>query len=146
MCMDIENASTEDALRAAFPRLNSIIRMIKNSAPEKEHEELVRNALSSLCMSDRLTESLASSDSVQEAITVYKTLVVKDLNVALRQKAERVLIEKKEDEELFTRFLARPVSPLPSAKKVLEEVGASSKGTSNPLRGVYLQFLSGMKS
>ena len=102
--------------------------MVKNSATEKEHEELVRNVLSSLCMSDRLTESLASSDSVQEAITGYKTSVVKDLNVALRQKAERVLIEKRDDEELFTRFLTRPVSPLPIAKKVLEEVGGLDYG------------------
>ena len=134
ICMDIENATTEDALKAAFPRLNCIIRMIRNSAPEEEHDGLVRNALSSLRMSDRLAESLATSGSVLEAITGYKTLVVKDLNVTLRRKAERVLIEKKEDEDLFTKFLTRPVPQLATAQSVLEEIGASSRGASKPLK------------
>ena len=35
---------------------------------------------------------------------------------------------------MFTRFLTRPVPPLPTAQNVLEEVGVSIKGAGNPLK------------
>ena len=50
ICSDIEGASTEIALRAAFIRFNGILRIIRDTAPEEKNEVYLFDYLSSLNM------------------------------------------------------------------------------------------------
>ena len=94
-------------------------------------------SLLSTHMNNRFADFLASAESVQQGITEFKTEVVKQLNISLHREAERTLIEKKEDEELFSRFLTQPIPAPPSAQSLLDDNSTSVKGTGGSLkRGV----------
>ena len=85
-------------------------------------------------MNNRFADFLASAESLQQAVIEFKTEVVKQLNISLHQEAERALIEKKEDEELFSRFLTQPVPAPRSAQSLLDDLSTSVKGTGGSLK------------
>ena len=64
ICSDIEAASTEIALRAAFIRFN-VLRIIRDTAPEEKNEVYLFDYRSSLHMRNRFGDFLASAESAQ---------------------------------------------------------------------------------
>ena len=85
LCQNIECASTKDALAGAFRQLNSCTRIFTSVDPLGAHSELVREALIALQVSERLKATLSTTSSVSAALIQYKSSVVRDLAISMRQ-------------------------------------------------------------
>ena len=84
LCQNIERASTRDALAGAFRQLNSCTRIFTSVDPLGAHNELVREALIALRVSERLKTTLTTTSSVSAALKQYKSSVVRDLAISMR--------------------------------------------------------------
>ena len=54
LCTNIEGAKSKGEVKAAFTQFNVVVRMFLEAAPKEEHDKLVRDALCSVRLSDRL--------------------------------------------------------------------------------------------
>ena len=109
LCQDIEQASTKEALRTAFRQLNNITRILLKADPLGAHNDLVRDALVSLLVSERLETLLTTIAPVNVALVQYKKSVVRDLAIAMRQLEATTRVEDELDAELLSQ-LPEPVS------------------------------------
>ena len=134
VCAEIEDASTKEALAAAFRKLNSFTRIFVDMALVGKHGVRIRDALLSLQVSERLEAILRTAVSVHEALLGYKKAVVEDLAIAIRLKESVLRKEYERDAELLA-LLPSPVSPVsevdtglePAVEKDLSlEVGSKS--------------------
>ena len=110
ICKDIEGATTRLLLRSAFRRFNGILRIFLELAPAREHDVLIKEAICSLQVSQRLETLLGSAASVPDALTAYKTGVLQDLAATLRRNVLRTNLDEEKDDVLFSRFLPEPSS------------------------------------
>ena len=108
LCLEVERAPSQAALRGAFRRFNRIVRMFTEAAPDDVHCQLVKEAFSSLTLSPRFSALLLSVDSVQQAVTEYKTAVLQELVVSLRRAELQESLDDEKDEELFSQFFPVP--------------------------------------
>ena len=76
VCAEIEDASTKEALAAAFRKLNSFTRIFVDMALVGKHGVRIWDALLSLQVSERLEAILRTAVSVHEALLGYKKAVV----------------------------------------------------------------------
>ena len=79
-------------------------------APAREHDVLIKEAICSLQVSQRLETLLGSAASVPDAVKAYKTGVLQDLAATLRRNVLRTNLDEEKDDVLFSRFLPEPSS------------------------------------
>ena len=130
LCQNIERASTRDALAGAFRQLNSCTRIFTSVDPLGAHNELVREALIALRVSERLKTALTTTSSVSAALKQYKCSVVRDLAISMRQLEATTRVENELDEELLSQ-LPEPVSPVSDDEArlgLVEMVGRNPAG------------------
>ena len=87
ICNNIEGATSRESCREGFRRFNEVIRMFLVSAPDPDDDNQVRSAIISLGPCARLRSLLERQSSGEEAITAYKTLILKYLTASLSQSA-----------------------------------------------------------
>ena len=117
ICEEIENASSRSIIRAVFRRFNSITQIFLRLAPTDKYNDLISAALCELDASSRLQSFLTTASSVQDAITNYKSSVLRDLAAIITRNQERRRIEDERDDELFSQILPKP-SPEPEFEEV----------------------------
>ena len=127
ICGEIENSSSRSIIKAVFRRFNSITQIFLRLAPADKYKDLISKALCELEASPRLQSFLATAGSVQEAITDYKSSVLRDLAAIITRNQERRRIDDERDDALFSRILPEPSSPEPevevlSRKRAVTEV------------------------
>ena len=144
ICQDIERSSTKKALGSAFKTLNSFTRIFTESDPHGLYNDLVRDALISLRVSERLETFLVAISPVSVALLDYKRAVIKDLAISMRQQESRIRVENERDAELLS-LLPEPMSPvsdeevpvldpgLPSAAEILGDVPARKRNVAEVL-------------
>ena len=115
--------------------------------PLGAHDELVRAALIALQVSERLKTTLTATSSVSVALKQYKSSVVRDLAISMRQLEATTRVENELDEELLSQ-LPEPVSPVsdedarfsmvemvgrnPAGKRSLTDISPSKPVTKKP--------------
>ena len=114
LCQSVEGATGKDELKAACRRFNAIMRFFIDAAPEPQHLPLVRAALSQLGMYGRLASFMETATSFPEAIKAYKLAILQEVAAAVRRREEQARQDDLQDDELFSRFLPEPVSPVSS--------------------------------
>ena len=107
ICTAVECAASKEQLKTAFVRFNSILQIFWEAFPEVHHYKLVLEALLTLKPSARFAACLSSATSARDAATTYKSAVMQELAIVIRQKELRKRREKEFDDELFFRPLAR---------------------------------------
>ena len=136
LCTNIEGAKSRGELKTAFTQFNAVVRMFLEAAPRAEHDKLVREALCSVRLSERLKVALQAAASVPEALAQCKLQVVTELAEVLRAQDALSQLDDKKDDELLLRLLPEPCSPLSEgdpqedaddAAQVLADVGGPSK-------------------
>ena len=113
ICGHIEGATSREACRDGFRRFNEIVRMFLVSAPDSGVNDQVCNAILSLGPSERLGSILERLPSVEEAITDYKTSVLKDLALSLCRSAVTRVVSEEQDDDLFDHFLSEHSTEAP---------------------------------
>ena len=68
VCLEVEAATTREAVKKAFRRFNGITRMFLEAAPAPEHDGLIREALGSLQLSKKFAQYIGSGVTVKEAV------------------------------------------------------------------------------
>ena len=76
ICGAIEGALSQPVLRVAFERLDKIMRIFYGVAPGTNSGTLIRDAVMSFQLSDRLLECFESSVSPRVAVTAYKEAIL----------------------------------------------------------------------
>ena len=141
ICMEAEGASNRDGLKVAFKRFNGVTRILLGAAPGASYDRLTREAFESVRLSPRLSNHLGTAPSVQVAIRDYKTGILQGLAASIRRRAARERHDEELDDELFSRFLPDPVSPVSEAERTHTEeddlsVLRSGSGSPSRKRGV----------
>ena len=88
VCTAVENASSRVTLEEALKRFNRVMHVFLGLSRAGLEESAVLNAVRSLLPSGRFKELLTDLASLPEALTAYKTGVVKDLAASLRRKED----------------------------------------------------------
>ena len=130
ICRAVEGATSQDTLRLVFRRLNKVIRMFCEAAPNVRHQRLVKDAVSALPATSRFSNILQTVDTVQLAVKEYKSVVIQDLVISLRQAEMLEHLDDAKDDALFSEFFAKPRAPDPEVmivqpSQVLEGTSAS---------------------
>ena len=86
ICGEIEGAPSQSALKTAFGRLDKVMRIFFEVAPERMHGELIRDAVISLNLSDKLAGFMRSTTDPREALMSYKRDVFRSLATAFQRK------------------------------------------------------------
>ena len=110
LCNAIEQASSKATLRNSFRNLNSYTRILLGADPVGVHNELVRDAIISLQVSERLETFLRTVSPVNVALLEYKKAVVKDLAISMRQLEAKARVQDEMDAELLS-LLPDPILP-----------------------------------
>ena len=113
ICDDIEAATTESDCRVAFRRFNDIIRIIL-LADEGSDDQLVCRTICALEPNNHFKDLLLGHDSVREAISGYKQLVLKDLAGKIRNKGATDVVSEEKDDILFAQFLSEQPAAEPA--------------------------------
>ena len=122
ICMEAEGSTNRGDLKVAFKRFNGVMRIFLGAAPGASYDRLTREAIESVRLSSRLSNLLGTAASVRDAIQHYKTGILQDLAVSIRRREARERHDDELDNELFSRFLPEPVSPVSDAERIsLEE-------------------------
>ena len=91
-------------------------RIFLRLAPVGKYDALILKALCELEASPRLQTFFRSAASVQDALTGYKSAVLRDLAAIITREQEDNRIFEEKDDALFSRFLPLPSSPEPEAQ------------------------------
>ena len=124
-CMKIEAATSKQGLLMAFRRFDRIMRIFLEVFSGQEHDQLIRQAVSSLEGSPCFRGFLGSSTCLQEAVTDYKTTVVRDLANSLQTRRQQADVDEEANSKLFSQFI--PVVESPA--EVISGVVSSTTGT-----------------
>ena len=108
MCARIESSQTRDDVRTAFKQFNCVMKIFMGLASEVEYDLQVRQAICDMGVSQRFEEKLADTASLREAVTAYKTEVVRQLGLSLHKKRVQANMDEDFDEDLLTQFLPEP--------------------------------------
>ena len=92
---------------------------------DETYDHLIRQANCDMGVSQRFEDALSTAASFREALTIYKTAVVRDLGSALQRAREQADMDDELDDDLLSQFL--PGSMVPQGegvKKSAPKVGA----------------------
>ena len=123
LCSGFEDASSKDDVKAALRQFNRVMRIFMEMATDDSYDYLVRQAICDLGVSSFFDETLRSASSLREALTGYKTAVLRDIGSALQRKEDQAPMDKELDDDLIMQFL--PNSPVSQ--------GDGAKPTSSPV-------------
>ena len=123
LCSGFENASSKDDVKAALRQFNRVMRIFMEMATDDSYDSLVRQAICDLGVSSFFDDTLRSASSLREALTGYKTAVLRGIGSALRRKEEQPPMDEELDDDLIMQFL--PSSPVSQ--------GDGGKPTSSPV-------------
>ena len=98
----IESSQTRDDVRTAFKQFNRVMKIFMGLASEVEYDLQVRQAICDMGVSQRFEEKLADTASLREAVTAYKTEVVRQLGLSLHKKRVQANMDEDLDEDLLT--------------------------------------------
>ena len=144
ICLGVEGASSRDAVRQAFRRLNGIMGIFVGLELAPENNALLFSAITSLGLSGRLESFLESAFSLREALTSYKRAVLQQLAVSFRQREEQRRVVEGMDDELFSQFLPEPGSPLSEVEDILSVLVSSPKKAEDGKAGSRKRGVSGV--
>ena len=130
ICREVETASSRAMLKLVFRRFNAITQIFLRLAPPDKYSDLISKALCELKASPRLQKFLSATESVQTAITNYKSSILRDLAAIITRNLEFKRADDEREHELFSRFLPVPSSPEPetvelSGKRAISNVEGS---------------------
>ena len=117
---DVEAASSRGELKKAFKRLNGIWGIFLGLQLAPESSALLVEAIASFDVSERMAAFLGPTSTIQDALKGYKSAIISDLAVVLRRKAVQLRAADVLDEELFSKLLPEPCSPISESEKPLE--------------------------
>ena len=80
MCLRVEKATTKDGVKAAFRNPNRVMRIFLEMDSEVTDHRLVLQAICDLGVTPCFEGMLTSATSLREALTGYKTAVLRDLS------------------------------------------------------------------
>ena len=127
ICTAVESAASKEQLQKAFGPFNDILQIFWEAFPEVHQHKLVLEALLTLKPSSRFAACLSSATSARDAATTFKSAVMQELAIVIRQKERRKRREKEVDDELFARFLPEPTSPPSDEMASPEDIAAIPK-------------------
>ena len=107
ICNNIEGATSRESCWEGFRRFNEVIRMFLVSAPDPDDDNQVCGVIISLGPSARLRSLMKRRSSVKEAISAYKTLILKNLTASLSQSTAARAVYEEQDEDLFEQFFSQ---------------------------------------
>ena len=119
ICMKIEAATSKQGLLKVFRGFDRIMRIFLEVFAGQEHDQLLRRAVSSLGVSPCFLELLESSSLLQEAITGYKTAVVRDLASSLQSRREKASFDEEANSRLFSQFMPVTISSADDVSRVV---------------------------
>ena len=111
LCRRIEEATTRDGVLLAFRPFNRTMRIFMEMVSDETYDHLARQAVCDLGVSQRFEDALTAAASFREALTIYKTAVVRDLSSALQRAREQACMDDELDEDLLSQFLPGPTVP-----------------------------------
>ena len=132
ICKAMEDASSREELTQAFKRFNGITRILLEAVPGTEFDQMVLDAGRSFELSPRLNNCLNSATSLRGGIRSYKTAIIQELAVAIRDR-EKARLEDAADDELFTQFLgaeSKAVHPVPEVPGLVKPAPSLKRGIS----------------
>ena len=89
------------------------------------YDHLIRQAICDMGVSQCFGDALSTAASFREALTIYKTAVVRDLGSALQRAREQADMDEELDDDWLSQFLPGPTVPQgEGVKKSAPEVGA----------------------
>ena len=112
ICGEVEQATSKDDCRLAFRQFSKVVRMLLVAASAGDHDQLVKEAICSLEPREQLLTLLEDYDSVPEAITAYKKMVLQELAASIRNLKATVVVSEVQDDALFDQFLSAPQSDI----------------------------------
>ena len=123
VCTAVENASSRVTLEEALKRFNRVLHVFLGLSRAGLEESAVLNAVGSLLPSGRFKDLLTDLASLPEALSAYKTSVVKDLAANLRRKADLFESYRLQDCALLDTLLPEPTfKEAPKQKRGISEV------------------------
>ena len=114
---NIECAENGIDVQLGFDILNEVMRIFKRISPRDDFGK-IRSAIKSVGVSDMFSENLKKGSSLEIAIENYKVMVLQNLAVQKMVREREDAQIKKQDEDLFKRFL--PSSNLGKRKIAVE--------------------------
>ena len=117
---DVEAASSRSELKKAFKRLNGIWGIFLGLQLAPGSSALLVEAIASFDVSERMAAFLGPTATIKGALKGYKSAIISELAVVLRRKAEQLRAADVLDEELFSKLLPEPCSPISESEKALE--------------------------
>ena len=124
---DVEAASSRSELKKAFKRLNGIWGIFLGLQLAPGSSALLVEAVASFDVSERMAAFLGPTATFKGALKGYKSAIITELAGVLRRKAEQLRAADVLDEELFSRLLPEPCSPISESEKALEQPVALKK-------------------
>ena len=133
ICGAIEGASSQSVLRVAFERLDKVMRIFYGVAPGTDSGTLIRDAVMSFQLSDRLHRCFESSASPRMAITAYKEAILGDLVSSRQRRMTQASLDSDINDRLFEQFFSSG-SPAPAVgqKRVSSSVFQEQSFSSIP--------------
>ena len=123
VCTAVENASSRVTLEEALKRFNRVLHVFLGLSRAGLEESAVLNAVGSLLPSGRFKDLLTDLASLPEALSAYKTGVVKDLAASLRRKEDLFESYRLQDCALLDSLLPEPTfKEAPKQKRGISEV------------------------
>ena len=123
---DVEAASSRDALKKAFARLNGIWGMFLTLQLPPESSEILLEAIASLGVSARMAAFLDTATPLKNALSDYKSAIVTQLAGTIRKREDQRSAAGVMDDELFAKLLPEPTSPVSDTERNLESHMAST--------------------
>ena len=110
LCNAVEQAKSKATLKNAFRNLSSFTRILLGADPFGAHNDLVRDTIVSLQVSERLESLLTTVTPVNVALLEYKKAVVRDLAISIRRLEAKARVQDEMDAELLS-LLPDPILP-----------------------------------
>ena len=73
-------------------------------ASNETYDHLIRQAICDMGVSQCFEDALSTAASFREALTIYKTAVVRDLGSALQRAREQADMDEELDDDLLSQF------------------------------------------
>ena len=102
---NLECAEDGISVQLGFDKFNEVMRIFKRISPRNDNFEKVRSAIKSVGVSDLFFEELKKGLSLEIAIENYKVKILQNLAVQKMVREREDAQIKKQDENLFKRFL-----------------------------------------
>ena len=105
ICRRIEEASTRKDVKVALRHFNRMMKVFMGMVADDTWDHLIRQAVCDMGTSQKFQAALTSAASFREAVTDYKTTVVRDLGAALQRAREQADMDEELDDDLLSHFL-----------------------------------------